>query len=94
MTGPLRRLLAALTPKHRHRWRECAWNPYMIAAEQKCECGARRHRYPDPHLPLGEDQPWVDGPHPIAESLRAQGKVYTDNYFEKSHRAVLGEKHG
>jgi hypothetical protein len=66
---------------HVHAWMESAWNTYGIASEQRCPvCLEYRHRILSADTPLGESEPWLPGPHPIAQRLRDEGKVKTDNW--------------
>jgi hypothetical protein len=55
-------------PFHTHRWQDTAWNPFQVAHEQRCACGAYRHRFFDEKLNAGS---WVGGQHPKVRALRA-----------------------
>lgn len=59
-------------------WHTSAVNPWGFEMEQRTLDGDRyRHRTFDDKLnPL----PWIDGPHPIAQRLRDQGKDETDGF--------------
>jgi len=66
---------------HVHNYSDSAWNYYWYSGERKCRCGDVQHREMVPFV----DTPWVPGPHPIAESLRAQGLLETrDPRYKKS----------
>lgn len=59
-----------LTRLHRHSWTWTAHNPFGVAFEHRClGCGVYRHR----RLEVWKDTPWLEGPHPEAERLRAAG---------------------
>ena len=58
-------------------WRPTAWNRCCMEMEQATKDGRYRHRTLDDQLnPL----PWKPGPHPIAQKLRDEGKMETDNF--------------
>lgn len=66
-------MLAALMARfHRHNWLTSAWNPYMMEVEQRCRCGARRHAFFKDFRVFGQPPEWRDGPHPVAERMRAE----------------------
>ena len=59
--------LVSLLFKHRHRFYEdTRYNPYGVATEQRCKCGAYRHHLVgDLHgIPPGGEPRWRDGRHP------------------------------
>ena len=62
-----------------HDWSGSCWNAYYVESEQHCShCGAYRHR----EMKKIHDEPWLPGPHPIAEDLRRTGKDMTDELAE------------
>lgn len=62
---------------HKHGWIENAWNPWCIAVEERCRCGAKRHHFMSDNTGIGESQTinWRDGAHPIAEEMRRNGEA-------------------
>ncbi len=56
-------------------WQDSAYNPWGWVMEQRSLDGRHRHMgYDDNLRPTG----WVDGPHPVAQKLREEGKEKTD----------------
>lgn len=51
---------------HRHKWIDTRINPYGMATEQHCKCGAYRyHTAADLHgINMGDEPRWHDGRHP------------------------------
>ena len=55
---------------HTHYWSGTVWNGLTWEdMEQKCFCGAIRHREPD-ESKFFQFGPWIDGPNPRAEARR------------------------
>lgn len=74
----LKTILARLFQRpHRHSWQESAWNEWANPMEERCKCGARRHR--KTWNDTLNDR-WIEGPHPIAQRLRTEGKSRTNDW--------------
>jgi hypothetical protein len=57
------------------KWKTTAWNHYGEDMEQISSSGDYRHQLFDDWLrPLG----WFKGPHPVAQRLRDEGKISTE----------------
>lgn len=60
-----------------HKWQTSATNRWGETVEQRRALGEYRHRTFDDNLkPLD----WVNGPSPIAQRLRDQGKTQTEGF--------------
>ena len=58
-------------------WNPTASNRWGVVVEESTKDGRYRHRTFDDNLnPL----PWQLGPHPIAQKLRDEGKMETDDF--------------
>lgn len=58
-------------------WSTTAWNKWGMEVEQVTKDGRYRNRDFDDNL---QPLPWQPGPHPIAQKLRDEGKLETDNF--------------
>lgn len=58
-------------------WSTTAWNKWGMEVEQVTKDGRYRNRDFDDNL---QPLPWQPGPHPIAQRLRDEGKLETDNF--------------
>ena len=64
---PMNRLFSWLSRKvHRHEWEDTRINPFGVATEQRCKCGAYQHHTANDlsGVEMGEDTTWHDGRHP------------------------------
>lgn len=67
-------------------WEPSAYNAMYWVMEERARDGRYRHRSIDDHCRL---TPWVDGPHPIAQKLRDEGKEESPGFRrQRQHQSI------